>query len=1054
MKNFRQLVNELPSRKIVFAFGRFQPPTVGHELLVKAVQRVAAANKADHVIYTSRSVDKKKNPLDVKRKVYYLRRMFPTANIMGAGDDTRTFIEVAKALNKKYKQLVMIAGSDRIAEYERILNGYNGKEFNFETIQVVSAGERDPDADDASGMSGTKMRELAKKGDFSTFKTGLPSTLTTADARRLMNDIRTGLGMEAIKEDVKFETDLLREMYHKGDIFLVGQFVESAGQQFEILDRGANYLSVVDSSGNISKKWLTDVRVVQVEDYTPEDIITNEISYKGFVAKNIKHQTEAVDAFQHTIAKQLDPVATLIALKATDAYMKIHVKAINTDKMTRSENAEFFAQFKKAGEALSKIGELNHHADYMNGTVHDMERIATQYHTDTDEQGQESYIPAGELLEMKFMSSDKIKVARIIATTLGVADVEKSSSPTQLVNAGLRVIRKKPMRPEYLEIVKKMLQTATDAGIEYDAKLLPQKAQDTVAEAAEEIATSDTKLDKKGRKIPAHKIVFNPSEAEYQKNTNESYDDNRTGFAKKKREDDEGYGKPKFKAKSMMDRPHTVHIDGKPWKKFDNGHQAHKAAETLTANGKKATAIAHFKEEVETIEESMTDSWKRVQSMDKGSVTGGKDEVRKRLSYLNAVHAHHKKFGNDTKKVKGDIERINRSRIAEETISESAYEKAEKSKHNAELAKGQARPFDYHMHMADHHDNMSQWHAEKGRHGEADRHAQKSDEHHEKAMNLKEEVQIDEAAGHTIEAHGIKGTKGTPWRKTFKSHDHLNDWAEKNDSVEVHGTRDLEGAKKKTNEETVSEAKAGFNGSGGIMNYNDFKQSLAMNSGKKVKLKPETAAQADPVMSSMMDKPSATADAKEPHTQSGHSYSGDESLRRRKAYHKMHEEVTEKNLDGMEDDEESFNDDIEKISEPEHIMHLYDDSEFIDNDDDETEDADEDEKEEVNEAIGRQERIKRGIRFKRTEAKRERRKEIALKRMSNSTTINSRARRHAVQMMKQRLARKPLDKLSVQEKERLENFVSKRKDLITRLAKRIAPKIRQIEKTRLQRKTK
>lgn len=258
--------------------------------------------------------------------------------------------------------------------------------------------------------------------------------------------------------------------------------------------------------------------------------------------------------------------------------------------------------------------------------------------------------------------------------------------------------------------------------------------------------------------------------------------------------------------------------------------------------------------------------------------------------------------------------------------SDKHYEKAEENKRSADSAKSQARPFDYHMHMADHHDNMSQWHSSKGRHGEADKHAQKSDEHHEKAMTVKEEVELserreddeyhngpdpvkhtfvhtvskeggekhqrtvttgltnrpkhefehlarqhlekqgykiheevvnelstellqrykdkamqssadlsskgkykkstdrlmahmkatgkqidklkkeevehlDEAPnGHTIEAHGIKGTKGTPWRKTFKNHDHLNDWAEKNDSVEVHGTRDLEGVKKHVKE--------------------------------------------------------------------------------------------------------------------------------------------------------------------------------------------------------------------------------------------------------------
>lgn len=170
----------------------------------------------------------------------------------------------------------------------------------------------------------------------------------------------------------------------------------------------------------------------------------------------------------------------------------------------------------------------------------------------------------------------------------------------------------------------------------------------------------------------------------------EGYDDNRTGFAKKPREDDEGHGKPAFKAKSTMDRPHTVHIDGKPWKKFDNGHQAHAAVKTLEGKGKKATAIAHFKEEAEVIDESMTDSWKNVQSMDKGSVTGGKDDAKKRLAYLNAVHDHHKKYGNDTKKVKSDIEALNRSRLAEDEELDEAtpyYNKPSFLKNMGRIAK-------------------------------------------------------------------------------------------------------------------------------------------------------------------------------------------------------------------------------------------------------------------------------------------------------------------------------------------------------------------------------
>jgi len=108
------------------------------------------------------------------------------------------------------------------------------------------------------------------------------------------------------------------------------------------------------------------------------------------------------------------------------------------------------------------------------------------------------------------------------------------------------------------------------------------------------------------------------------------YDDNRTGFAKKPREDDEGYGKPKFKAKSTMDRPHTVHIDGKPWKKFSNGHQANAAVNTLTAKGKKAVAIAHFKEE--TLDEACA----------------CKKEMSKSARMIKAIYKHHKVVKEDT----------------------------------------------------------------------------------------------------------------------------------------------------------------------------------------------------------------------------------------------------------------------------------------------------------------------------------------------------------------------------------------------------------------------
>ena len=118
MKQYSQFLREMPSKTIVFAFGRFSPPTIGHGLLISVVKKIAASNKADHIIYASKTQDKKKNPLAVDKKIHYLNLMFPHTNFKAANDQERTPIEVAKALNAKYKNIIMIAGSDRVESFE------------------------------------------------------------------------------------------------------------------------------------------------------------------------------------------------------------------------------------------------------------------------------------------------------------------------------------------------------------------------------------------------------------------------------------------------------------------------------------------------------------------------------------------------------------------------------------------------------------------------------------------------------------------------------------------------------------------------------------------------------------------------------------------------------------------------------------------------------------------------------------------------------------------------------------------------------------------------
>lgn len=482
MKNYRQLLRELPSKTVVFAFGRFNPPTTGHELLLKVVQKLAKSNKADHVIYASRTQDKKKNPLSVDRKLHYLKLMFKGINFVAANEKERSFLEVATALNKKYKNLIMVAGSDRVPEYEKILNKYNGNLFNFDTIQVVSAGERDPDADDAAGMSASKMRALAVKGNYTEFKKGLPTSVRDIDGKLLMNEIRFNMGLEPVKEQVKFDVDELREKYFKGEIFHIGDIVESNEQQYEIVDRGSNYLTVVNESGELSKKWIKDVQIVEIKKFKQfnEDIqpgpAPKEITYKGYTTKNLHHSADATKAFQSTIDRaekglaHNDPVAILNALKHTDEYMKLNDMHLEQGRAPNPEEVQQWVHsHDQAKKSLEKIGEFAHHLSYWQA-----------HKTELEFMGAGKPEAMEESLSVKTIkpSQDKLKVARVIADMLGVDDAEKMSNPEQLINTGLRKIKSKPLNPVLLDTVKRMLDLATEVGIKYDTKLRPSKLEE------------------------------------------------------------------------------------------------------------------------------------------------------------------------------------------------------------------------------------------------------------------------------------------------------------------------------------------------------------------------------------------------------------------------------------------------------------------------------------------------------------------------------------------------------------------------------------------------
>ena len=253
---------------LTVAFGRFNPPTIGHQQLMDVAANAAAGDEdGQYLIFPSRSQDKKKNPLDPDTKIDYMQRFYPThaGNIVN-DPNTKTIFDVLKmAHNDGYSGVRIVGGADRVKEFEKLSNNYNGQLYQFDNIEVVSAGERDPDAKGVEGMSASRMRLAAAENDFKTFRSGLPPGVKRSEAKELFDILR---GSMRIKEswdiwDIapKLDFKSLRENYVNEKIFQIGQLVENlnTGLVGKIIRRGTNYLICVTESEMMFKSWIRDV---------------------------------------------------------------------------------------------------------------------------------------------------------------------------------------------------------------------------------------------------------------------------------------------------------------------------------------------------------------------------------------------------------------------------------------------------------------------------------------------------------------------------------------------------------------------------------------------------------------------------------------------------------------------------------------------------------------------------------------------------------------------------------------------------------------------------
>ena len=275
INSFKNYLTE-EEKTVYFTFGRMNPPTIGHGKLLDKL--ATKAGKMPYRVYLSQSQDSQKNPLAYVDKVKFARKMFPrSARSIILDKSIKTVFDAMSSIyNEGFVNVTMVVGDDRLNEFDVLLNKYNGVKgrhgfYNFRKVSVISAGQRDPDAEGAEGASATKQREAAAANDFTTFSQGLPKAVSNADAKKIFNSVRKGLGLKEQKEfknHVQLESVYeLRESYVDGNLFKEGDqvVIKESGEIGTVKRLGSNYviIEVIEGSGNQYRKWLDAVERVE-----------------------------------------------------------------------------------------------------------------------------------------------------------------------------------------------------------------------------------------------------------------------------------------------------------------------------------------------------------------------------------------------------------------------------------------------------------------------------------------------------------------------------------------------------------------------------------------------------------------------------------------------------------------------------------------------------------------------------------------------------------------------------------------------------------------------
>jgi len=271
---------------VVITFGRFNPPSIGHESLLSAVQENAEELEAEYRIYPSRSSDKKQNPLDFKTKYNIMQHVFPdyAENIIDDPENGDNIYDILQSLHDEgYHHVIIVCGDENVNKYQKIAEKYNGSVYDFYGVEVVGAGIPDPDVDKSEGTSSSVMRKAVLENDYETFKQALPGNVSKKECRAIYMQVRKSIKLNESLWSISPELDVenLREQYYQKNIFNIGEYIKDSvtGIDGKIITRGSNYVIFVDEEKKIHRTWIKDLS------YHPKALEIGTDDYRQYVQR-------------------------------------------------------------------------------------------------------------------------------------------------------------------------------------------------------------------------------------------------------------------------------------------------------------------------------------------------------------------------------------------------------------------------------------------------------------------------------------------------------------------------------------------------------------------------------------------------------------------------------------------------------------------------------------------------------------------------------------------------------------------------------------------------